>query len=51
MPPRVEYALTDKGEALRPIIEDMRAWGSRWLEGDAACVADEPETSSSPVAA
>ena len=38
VPPRVEYALTDKGRALLPIIEDMRAWGSQWL--GAACAAD-----------
>jgi DNA-binding HxlR family transcriptional regulator len=35
VPPRVEYALTDKGRALLPIIEAMRAYGKRWLnEGD-----------------
>lgn len=31
VPPRVEYALTDKGRALVPLIEDMRAYGQRWL--------------------
>jgi DNA-binding HxlR family transcriptional regulator len=31
VPPRVEYALTDKGLALLPIVEDMRAYGERWL--------------------
>ncbi len=31
VPPRVEYALTDKGRALLPIVEDMRAFGDRWL--------------------
>ena len=45
VPPRVEYALTAKGQALLPIIEDMRAWGLEWLD-DAGCVAE-----SSPVAA
>src|SRR6202451_844167 len=30
VPPRVEYALTDKGRALLPIIEDMRAYGEAW---------------------
>ncbi len=31
VPPRVEYALTDKGKALVPLIEDMRSYGNRWL--------------------
>jgi DNA-binding HxlR family transcriptional regulator len=31
VPPRVEYALTEKGEALVPLIEDMRRYGNRWL--------------------
>lgn len=31
VPPRVEYALTEKGRALVPLIEDMRSYGSRWL--------------------
>ncbi len=31
VPPRVEYALTEKGRALVPLIEDMRTYGSRWL--------------------
>lgn len=30
-PPRVEYGLTEKGEALVPIIDDMRRYGERWL--------------------
>jgi DNA-binding HxlR family transcriptional regulator len=36
VPPRVEYALTAKGKALLPLVEDMRAYGMRWLLGDAA---------------
>ncbi|GAC1519915.1 MAG: hypothetical protein NVS2B6_02930 [Thermoleophilaceae bacterium] len=31
VPPRVEYALTEKGEALLPLIEDMRRFGYEWL--------------------
>jgi DNA-binding HxlR family transcriptional regulator len=31
VPPRVEYALTEKGRALVPLIEDMRGYGRRWL--------------------
>lgn len=32
VPPRVTYALTDKGEDLVPLIEDMRRYGMRWLD-------------------
>jgi DNA-binding HxlR family transcriptional regulator len=31
VPPRVEYALTEKGGALLPIIDDMRVYGERWI--------------------
>src|SRR5215475_10764277 len=34
VPPRVEYALTEKGEALVPLVEDMRRYGLRWLFAD-----------------
>ena len=30
-PPRVEYELTAKGEALLPIIDEMRKFGREWL--------------------
>jgi DNA-binding HxlR family transcriptional regulator len=41
VPPRVEYALTTKGRALLPLVEDMRTYGREWLcgaedDGDAA---------------
>ena len=42
VPPRVEYALTDKGRALVPIIESMRTYGNEWLGADGACV-EPPE--------
>ena len=35
-PPRVEYELTDKGEALLPIIDAMRHFGHEWLAEAAA---------------
>src|SRR6266536_394600 len=31
VPPRVEYRLTPKGEALVPLIEEMRVYGSELL--------------------
>jgi DNA-binding HxlR family transcriptional regulator len=57
VPPRVEYALTPKGLALLPIIDDMREYGIRWLGAEAcdAAPADaEPadaEPATAPVAA
>ena len=34
VPPRVEYSLTPKGEALIPLIDDMRRYGREWLGVD-----------------
>jgi DNA-binding HxlR family transcriptional regulator len=48
VPPRVEYALTDKGLALVPLIEDMRAYGLQWLLGDCADSLEESETVAEP---
>jgi DNA-binding HxlR family transcriptional regulator len=44
VPPRVEYALTDKGRALVPLIEDMRAYGLQWLFEDC----EQPDADSRP---
>lgn len=37
VPPRVDYALTEKGRALLPIVESMRAYGEQWLGGEGDC--------------
>ena len=37
VPPRVEYALTEKGRALVPIVESMRAYGTEWLDATGTC--------------
>jgi len=29
-PPRAEYVLTDKGLALRPVLQALRAWGEKY---------------------
>jgi DNA-binding HxlR family transcriptional regulator len=31
IPPRVEYALTEKGQAALPSLDTLRAYGARWL--------------------
>ncbi|HET9094757.1 MAG TPA: helix-turn-helix domain-containing protein [Solirubrobacteraceae bacterium] len=40
VPPRVEYSLTEKGQALLPLIEDMRAYGLEWLSEGCDATAD-----------
>ena len=30
VPPHVEYALSELGETLRPILDSMRDWGSNY---------------------
>ena len=35
VPPRVEYALTEKGKALAPLIEQMRSYGRQWIPREA----------------
>jgi DNA-binding HxlR family transcriptional regulator len=44
VPPRVEYALTERGRALLPIVDGMREYGEEWLcrpiDADASSRAD-----------
>ena len=55
VPPRVEYALTDKGRDLAPLIEDMREYGKRWLcldeQGNATTVEAPSAAEAAPVGA
>lgn len=44
VPPRVEYTLTEKGIALLPVIDSMRAYGAVWLP---EC-REEPDISNVP---
>jgi DNA-binding HxlR family transcriptional regulator len=46
VPPRVEYALTEKGEALLPIIEVMRDFGREWLDAHGPCAVPDPRAAS-----
>jgi DNA-binding HxlR family transcriptional regulator len=51
VPPRVEYALTEKGRALVPLVEGMREYGRRWLNADGGCDAAADELVAAGVAA
>lgn len=35
VPPRIEYELTEKGQDLVPVLEQMAAWGNKYY--DAGC--------------
>jgi DNA-binding HxlR family transcriptional regulator len=50
VPPRVEYALTPKGEALLPIIDSMREYGAQWLGAAADCGVETAEPAVAAVA-
>ncbi len=52
-PPRVEYSLTEKGQALIPVLKALQAFGERWMPMSDATdqCADEvllPSNSTSP---
>jgi DNA-binding HxlR family transcriptional regulator len=32
VPPRVEYALSELGESMRPILDSMKTWGENYKE-------------------
>ena len=51
VPPRVEYALTPKGDALLPIIDSMRAYGRGWLGATGDCTPPEAELEAEPAVA
>lgn len=39
VPPRIEYALTQKGEDLVPVLQQMSAWGEKYYdEGTEECL-------------
>ena len=32
VPPRVEYSLSELGETMRPIIDEMNKWGTNYIQ-------------------
>jgi DNA-binding HxlR family transcriptional regulator len=36
VPPRVEYALSDLGESMRPILDSLRVWGENYKKNGIA---------------
>lgn len=32
IPVRIEYELTDKGRALKPVFEEVQKWAEAWIE-------------------
>jgi len=48
VPPRVEYTLTEKGRALAPIVDSMRAYGTTWLGADDDTCGEPVEASALP---
>jgi DNA-binding HxlR family transcriptional regulator len=34
MPPRVEYSLTEKGQSLLPVLEDLYGWGEKHIKSN-----------------
>jgi DNA-binding HxlR family transcriptional regulator len=48
VPPRVEYELTEKGAALLPILDAMRAYGERWLVGATARAGEQKTGGDAP---
>ena len=51
VPPRVEYALTEKGRALLPLVDDMREFGRQWLNADGGCKAEVEDLEAAAAAA
>ncbi len=43
IPVRVEYELTEKGYALKPVVEAIHIWAEDWIEMPARSQCEQPE--------
>jgi DNA-binding HxlR family transcriptional regulator len=44
VPPKVEYSLTETGRSLEPVLDQMLAWGMRYLREQGVEMPAEPPT-------
>ena len=42
VPPRVDYALTEQGQRVRPVLAELLGWGTQYLGRDGNCQPAEP---------
>lgn len=40
----VEYSLTEKGTAIKPIMEQLKKWGADWVLSSSSQLGDEPSS-------
>ncbi|AEH52381.1 hypothetical protein B4098_0897 [Heyndrickxia coagulans] len=31
-PVRIEYRLTEKGEAIKPVLDEVQSWADKWVD-------------------
>jgi DNA-binding HxlR family transcriptional regulator len=43
IPVRVEYRLTEKGQALKPVVDSIHTWAERWIELPQTSTMDFPQ--------
>ena len=43
IPVRVEYRLTEKGQALKPVVDSIHTWAERWIELPQTSTMDSPQ--------
>ncbi len=44
IPVRVEYRLSEKGHALKPVVQSIHEWAQHWIEVTQSCEEDTAES-------